>query len=241
MFQKISTSGASGFKFFTINGEHYLAVAESYDSNRSYSIDSFVYKWQKGRFEKYQNIPTHGARACDSIVIANETYLVYANYYHSVTKNNVKLRLYKWSGDHFLQHQAIPSPQGTFSVKFFRVHGHVFLAFTSSAIKSLKSAKSPLYKWNGSKFTLFQDISTRGAWDLCPFEANGEMFLAFANYYQDGVGFSVPSVVYKASGAQFTHYQDLETYGARGVDAFADEGNKYLVIANYHKNKPQNR
>ena len=65
-FQVISTNGASGVKFFTIEGEHYKAVVEYYDGN-TYSIDSFVYKRKQGRFVKYQNIGTDGARACDSI------------------------------------------------------------------------------------------------------------------------------------------------------------------------------
>lgn len=46
--------------------------------------------------------------------------------------------------------------------------------------------------------------------------------------------------MYKASGAQFTHYQDLETQGARGVHAFVHEGEQYLVFANYWKNKKYN-
>lgn len=116
--------------------------------------------------------------------------------------------------------------RGSFSTKFFQVGDHVFLGFASS-----RSTNSPLFKWDGSKFTLFQDIPTRFAMELCLFEVNGDVFLAVANYNEG------KSFVYKASGAQFTHYQDLETQGARGEHAFVHEGEKYLVFANYWKNK----
>ena len=233
VFQRISTNGASGLKFFTIEGEHYLAVAEYYDDS-TYSIDSFVYKWKNGRFVKYQNIPTDGAMACDSIVIANETYLIYGNHYHPQKKYNIDSNVYKWSGGHFLKYQTIQT-QGARSAKFFRVSGHVFLAFANQYTGSNYNTKSPIYKWDGAKFTLFQEIPTLGALEFCPFEVNGEMFLAVANYYGDSAARSVRSVVYKASGSQFTHYQDLQTFGSYGVDAIVDKGQRYFVFANYYK------
>ena len=73
-----------------------------------------------------------------------------------------------------------------------------------------------------------------------PFEMNGEMFLAIANHYGDSGGYSVRSVVYKASGAQFTLYQNLQTFGARGVHAIVHKGQSYLVFANYYNSKKYN-
>ena len=229
-FQVISTNGASGFKFFTIEGEHYLAVAELYNG-RTASIDSSVYKWNQGRFVKYQNIPTHSAAACDSIVIANETFLVYANHYHSKKKYNVKSSLYKWSGGHFDKFQSVKT-QGTYSAKFFRVNGHVFLAFAHRYTGRKYNTKSPIYKWDGLKFTLFQEIPTQGAAEIYPFETNGEIFFAVANGYGDSAETSVRSVVYKASGVHFTLYQDLQTFGARGAHFIVHKGERFLVFAN---------
>ena len=234
-FQVISTNGASGFKFFTIDGEHYLAVSE-YQDGSTYSIDSFVYKWKQGRFVKYQNIPTDGARACDSTVIANETFLVYANQYHSQRKYNTDSNVYKWSGGHFLKVQSVKT-QGAYSAKFFRVNGHVFLAFANHYTGSKYNTNSPIYKWDGVKFTLFQEIPTQGARDMQPFEMNGEMFFAIANNHGDSGGYSVRSVVYKASGAQFTLYQNLQTFGAHGVHTIVHKGQSYLVFANYYNSK----
>ena len=233
-FQAVSTNGASGLKFVTIEGDHYLAVAEYYDGS-TYSIDSFVYKWKQGRFIKYQNIPTDGAMACGSTVIANETFLVYANHYHPQKKYNTESNVYKWSGGHFLKFQSVQT-QGARSAKFFRVNGHVFLAFANYYTGSKYNINSPIYKWDGVKFTLFQEIPTKGAKEMHPFEMNGEMFFVVANYHDgDNGGYSVRSVVYKASGAQFLPYQDLQTFGAYGVHAIAHKGERYLVFANQYK------
>ena len=229
-FQVISTNGASGVKFFSIEGDHYLAFAE-YNDGSTNSIDSFVYKWKQGRFVKYQNIPTDGASACDSIVIANKTFIVYANHYHSQKKYNTESNVYKWSGGHFLKFQSVQT-QGVYSAKFFRVNGHVFLAFANYYSGSKRNTNSAIYKWDGVKFTLFQEIPTKGAMEMYPFEMNGEVFFAVANYYGDSGGHSVRSVVYKASGAQFTLYQELQTFGARGVHAIVHSGQRYLVFAN---------
>ena len=80
-----------------------------------------------------------------------------------------------------------------------------------------------------------QEIPTKGAVDIHPFEMNGEMFFAVANYRGDSGGYSVRSVVYKASGAQFTLYQDLQTFGGRGVHAIVHKGQRYLAFANFYK------
>ena len=207
-FQVISIKFPSGLKFFTIDGDHYLAGSTS------------VYKWHRGRFVKYQDIPSDGAEACDSIVIANETFLVYPNYY--------QFSVYKWSGDHFVKFQSVKT-QRTYRAKFVRVNGHVFLAFFRTG------TTSPIYKWDGVKFTLFQEVPIEDVIDIHPFEMNGEIFVAVANDGDYIGGNSVLSVVYKASGAQFTLYQDLQTFGARGVHAIVHKGQGYLVFANNQK------
>ena len=232
-FQVISANGASGFKFFTIERDHYLAVAE-YSDGSTTSIDSFVYKWKQGWFMKYQNIPTDGAMASDSIVIANETFLVYANYYHSQKRHNTESNVYKWSGVRFIKFQSVQT-QGAYSANFFRVNSYLFLAFANYYTGSEHNTNSPIYKWDGEEFTLFQEIPTQGATEIQSFEMNGEMFFAVANEYGVSGEYSVRSVVYKASGAQFTLYQDLQTFGAHGVHAIVHKGQRYLVFAHNFK------
>jgi len=72
--------------------------------------------------------------------------------------------------------------------------------------------------------------------DIHPFEMNGEKFLAIANYHGDSAKYSARSAVYKTSGAQFTLYEDLQTYGARIARAIVHKGQRYLAFANNYNN-----
>lgn len=71
-------NGGFGFKFFMIDGDYYLVVVEFYDCS-IYLIDFLLYKWKRGRFEKYQNFLIYGGVVCDLIVIVNDIYFVFVN------------------------------------------------------------------------------------------------------------------------------------------------------------------
>ena len=57
--QTLSTHGAYGIEHFTIDGVHYMAIANYYDGG--YKQNSVIYKWGKGKFEEFQLISTNGA------------------------------------------------------------------------------------------------------------------------------------------------------------------------------------
>ena len=60
VFQKLPTKGAAHFKFFTLNSEKYLTVANYHDGS-TYSTKSVIYKWNGVKFNKFQEIATEGA------------------------------------------------------------------------------------------------------------------------------------------------------------------------------------
>jgi len=57
--QTLSTHGAYGLEHFTIDGAHYMAIANYHDGG--YKQNSVIYKWGKGKFEEFQFISTNGA------------------------------------------------------------------------------------------------------------------------------------------------------------------------------------
>ena len=107
MFQKISTKGASDVAFSKINGEtDYLTVA-NYNNGSTSSIKSVIYKWSNGKFNKFQEIPTEGAKGCSAFVINNDTFIAFANYYNSNQKYAVQSNVFKRSGGHFVKLQSL--------------------------------------------------------------------------------------------------------------------------------------
>ena len=231
-FQYLSTIGGASFNFFTIAKEPFLTVSNLYGAN------SIIYKWKNNMFEKFQEIATEGCRASAAFVINNETYIAFANELaHSNLASSV---VYKWSGKHFGKFQTLRTNRAM-DVKSFYINDNVFLAI---AIQSHTiNSDSLIFKWNGSQFVLFQSISTLGARAWHSFVMCGQTFLGVANQQEiSGYNkrYNIKSVVYRASGDQFTEYQKISTIGAIDMTSFEYKGYTYLAIANSGNNNQKN-
>ena len=151
MHQKISTSGASDWESFDINGETYLAVANHHNDS-SYDTDSIIYKWDNGSFSQIQAIPTHGAKDWESFNIGDDTFLAVANYRQEENYSyNIDSAIYKWNGSSFTEFQSIPT-HGAYSWESFNIEGTQYLAVANSGTGSNNNIDSKIYKWNGEKF-----------------------------------------------------------------------------------------
>ena len=85
--QRIPTNGALDWEHFTIDGAHYLAVA-NYRNGDNYNSDSVVYvRGVNGQFEEFQRIPTSGAYDWKYFTIDGAHYLAVANHYNGNTYN----------------------------------------------------------------------------------------------------------------------------------------------------------
>ena len=124
-------------------------------------------------------------------------------------------------------------------VKSFSVNGSTFLAFANHRHRSgsgQHNISSPIYKWNGSHFVLFQSIPTRGAAALHPFMMCSQTFLGVANHFDDDDRYNTKSVIYRVSQEQFTKYQEISTRGAFDMTSFQYKGHAYLAVANHIDN-----
>ena len=209
VYQKISTIGLSHVAFFTVNGDKYLAVANSYDGS-THSIKSVIYKWSSGKFNKFQEIATESTMGCTAFVINNDTFIAFVNYHNSQRKYSVQSTVFKWSGRHFVKLQSLQT-YGAYDVNSFNINGHTFLAFANLYTGSSYNTDSFIYKWDGGRFVLFQSIPTRGALAWHPFVINGQTYLGVANHYDSSQKYNTQSAVYQASGARFIKYQEFPT------------------------------
>ena len=104
-------------------------------------------------------------------------------------------------------------------MKSFNISGDTFLAFANEYNGSNRNIDSFIYKWDGSKFVLFQSIPTHGASAWHPFVMCDETFMGVTNHY-NGQEWNIKSVIYRYSGEQFIQYQELSTQGAWGMTSF---------------------
>ena len=176
VFQSIETFGANSFDFFEIRNEQFLAISNSRDDS-SYSINSFIYKWNSSKFEKIQEIATEGVVSSETFAISNETFIAFANHFNAQKQWSVQSVVFKWSGQQFVKLQSFQT-YGAADVKSFSDNGSTFLAFANLRSGSGQhNINSPIYKWNGSHFVLLQSIPTRGAAALHPFMMCSQTFL----------------------------------------------------------------
>ena len=192
-----------------------------------------IYKWSNGKFNKFQEIPTEGADGCTTFVINNDTFIAFANYRNSKQHYAVQSTVFKWSGGQFVKLQSLQT-YGARGVNSVNINGHTFLAIANYYNGSKYNIDSFIYKWDGNRFVLFQSIPTHGAIAWHPFVICGQTFLGVANYRGDSQNYNTQSVVYQASGAQFTKYQKIPTDGAHDMTTFEYKGNTYLAVANYY-------
>ena len=231
VFQNIETFGAQSFDFFEITNEQFLSISSKYEDS-STSTNSFIYKWNSNKFEKIQEIATDGAVSSETFVISNETFIAFANHYSQQKRESVQSAVFKWSGQQFVKLQSFQT-YAALDVKSFSVNGSTFLAFANYRRGSLQfNINSPIYKWNGSHFVLFQSIPTRGAAALHLFVMCGQTFLGVANHLDSVKLFNTMSVVYRVSQEQFIEYQEIPTQGAFGMTSFQYKGHTYLAVAN---------
>ena len=164
----------------------------------------------------------------------DQHYLAVANHYNgtSYRQNSV---IYQWSlsQEQFVVFQSIET-FGAHSFDFFEITNERFLAISNFQDDSF------IYKWNSSKFEKIQEIATEGAVNTETFEISNETFIAFANHYTAQKQWSLQSVVFKWSGQQFVKLQSFQTYGARDVKSFSDNGSTFLAFANYRRGGERN-
>ena len=120
-------------------------------------------------------------------------------------------------------------------MEHFTIDGSLFLAFANhhGDINKYKTS-SVIFKMDEStgRFTLYQTLQIRAAYDLEYFSIADKHFLAVANYY-DGTH-QLESVIYQWNGKLFVDLQKIATKGGNHFIYFTINGDKYLAVANYH-------
>ena len=209
LYQTIGTNGGLDVKYFTISGEHYLAVANSFNGTTT-RLNSVLYRWNGTLFVAFQNIATKGANSFDFFEIAKEPFLAISSYHD--------LSIYKWKTNMFAKFQEIETGIGRKSAAFV-INNESYIAFAINAPYSV------VYKWSGKKFFHLQNLP--GAKDVKPFYVNDHAFLVLAFF-----GLRKGSSIYKWDGIQFVIFQPIPARGTRGLNPFVICGQTFLAVAN---------
>ncbi|XP_071946236.1 uncharacterized protein [Antedon mediterranea] len=127
-------STTSDIENFIINDQLYIfaAVYETYGVANAYIRDSYLYKLNihTGLFEQHQTIVTQGVRSASYLQLAENHYLLVANYYG--TSYEVDTEVYRWNftSNLFVEYVQLPS-HGAITGKLFSMDGALYAAIAN--------------------------------------------------------------------------------------------------------------
>ena len=234
-YQDLPTSGAVDVEQFTINGNQFLAFANSRNDTDGFNTESFIYKMNNftEKFSLYQTINTMGAEDMEYFTMADKHYLAVANG-RSVFKDRLNSTIYQWNGQEFVVYQNVAT-RGAKKLMFFKIGIEPFLSVVTVYLENNRFYRvdSVIYKWRNNSFDEFQNLQRNGYYGAsAAFVIKNETFIAVAaqsHFY-----------VFKWSGEKFREVQFKKTYGARDVKSFKMNGQIFLAIANFEDDSKTN-
>ncbi|XP_073240563.1 uncharacterized protein [Porites lutea] len=218
LYQTIGTHGGHDVEYFTISGEHYLAVANVQNEN-TFRLNSVIYLWNGTLFVAFQNLTTKGGASFNFFTIAKEPFLTACNLFDDVTKS-INSTIYKWKNNMFEKFQEIATEAGRGSAAFV-INNESYIAFANA----VPSATSVVYKRAGMHFVELQNLQKHSAMNVKSFYVNDDVFLATASQ-------PTQSFIHKWNGSQFFLFKTIPTYRARVLYPFVMCGQTFLGAAN---------
>jgi hypothetical protein len=230
-YQRLPVSGGEDAEFFRIGDRAFLATA-SIRSGRgpySFNVDSTIFEWRAGRFERFQAVPSFAAKQWRHFKIGERNFLALAqgiSLDNATATNPSDSTIFEWDGNAFRHFQSIPSAWG-YNWRPFSISGDHFLAYADHILPSV------ILRWNGTVFAPFQTLAGQGGRAFLFFEADGSAFLAFAKILGE-------TLVYRWNGAAFIEHQILSGPGGREFADLEYKGERYVIQVNFITGTPAN-
>lgn len=189
-----------------------------------------VFEWKNNNFTEIQSVQTPSrTQTCTSFFINNELYVATGGWAPSNATT-----IYKWSGTQFLEFQILDTSYVS-RLSHIVVGHHVFLAAASMiSADSSFAAHSNVYRLNGSRFTLFDAVTTQASRSARFFVVLGNIFLAVANQGRRIGGGKASSSIYKVTQDRLVPHQEIRTSAASDIWPFVYNGQQFLFVANTH-------
>uniref|UniRef100_A0A8C7GAS8 Thrombospondin type laminin G domain and EAR repeats n=1 Tax=Oncorhynchus kisutch TaxID=8019 RepID=A0A8C7GAS8_ONCKI len=237
-YQALQTHCARDWEAFRIQGHTYLAVANHRQGNTNHTIDSVVYKWDRGTqlFVPHQALRTSGAYDWEAFTVGPYHFLAVANAFDGQT-THVDSVIYVWVDGSFHLFQTIKTFCAT-DWEMFQIGSRVFLVVANGHQlhgngPGRYAINSTIYELDMSSqlFLRFQDIVTYSAVDWEFFTVGEESYLVVANSF-DGESHSLNSIIYRWQGYEgFVPIHRLPTIGCSDWEFFTSGEDSYLIYS----------
>jgi hypothetical protein len=219
-FQTILGYAAKEWRHFTVDGTHFLALAQNRAGERD--VPSAIFRWNGVRFEHFQDIPSRGGYNFQSFELGGTTYLAHADH-------ELPSTLYRWDGEKFVFHQELVELGG----RAFELVSDGSSAYL--VIANIRS-DSVLLRWDGRKFRPHQVLDGGpGARELTVIETADGTFVVRVNFITGGPQAPHPvlkSQVYRLENNLLTLVDEYDTCGGTDVTSFVGpDGGIQLAVS----------
>uniref|UniRef100_A0A3B3RLE7 Thrombospondin type laminin G domain and EAR repeats n=1 Tax=Paramormyrops kingsleyae TaxID=1676925 RepID=A0A3B3RLE7_9TELE len=184
--QTIQTSGAYDWEFFTVGPYYFLVVANTFNGVTTH-IDSTIYIWLGGRFQRFQDIKTFGATDWEMFRIGSRVFLAVANsqrlYERGPGVYAINSTIYELDmmTKTFLKFQDIIT-YSALDWEFFTLGDEKFLVVANSYDGTSYSLNSVIYRWQGYEgFVPIHHLPTIGCRDWEYFTSAEGIYLIYSS------------------------------------------------------------
>ncbi|CAL8273732.1 unnamed protein product [Merluccius merluccius] len=185
--QRLRTSGAYDWEFFTVGPYHFLVVANAFNGVTTH-IDSVIYVWLSGSFQVFQTIKTFCATDWEMFQIDGRVFLVVANGHRLLhgrgpSEYAINSTVYEldMSARVFIRFQDIITYSAV-DWEYFRLGEDHFLVVANSFDGASYSLNSVLYRWQGYEgFVPVHWLPTTGCSDWEFFTSEEKSYLIYSS------------------------------------------------------------
>jgi hypothetical protein len=201
-----------------------------------------LFRWMEGQFVECGSLPLPGGEHIEFFEIDGRCFIAGASIRsgRGPYEMDVQCSIYEWI-DGARQPVQTFATFGAKQWRHFTIGARHFLALAQGVdapgLQTQHPRTSRIYEWAGSRFEELQSLEGRWGYGWCPFEIDGQFFLAYADHLanlQRGVE------LYRWDGAAFTAHQRLGGPGARALQVLHTAGGLYLINVNFIQGTPAN-
>jgi hypothetical protein len=224
VFQQIPTFFAKQWRHFTIDGRHFLALAQGVTIETAVPTNpraSAIYVWNEGRFEPFQVIEGLWGYNFHHFEVNDRHFLAYADH---VGPSG----LLAWTGSGFEPFQTF-SDKGGRAFTTMWIDGQLQLAFANI------HGPSVVYRWDGASFAELQQFSGSGGREFAYRVIGGIPYLVLVNFIEgtpQAPRTDLLSHIYSWTGDTWSLVESFPTFGATDAAFFESSGDLYLVVTN---------
>lgn len=222
-FQSVPTFAAKQWRYFEIDGRHFIGLAQgaSLPRHKDRNRPSVIFEWDGAHFQPFQEIPSQWAYNWHAFELEGQHFLAHADHHDPS-------RLYRWEGTRFVEHQRLVET-GARAFADFTVDGETYLAC------AVLDADSILYRWAGDRFVRHQLLPGAGGRELAVIEHKGHTYVVRVNFItgtRENPTTLLQSQLYQWVDGKLEVIEQFATSGGTDVAVYPDGGDTLVAISN---------